>query len=242
MEFLQTAREKATEVLKSAGEVAKKGAVIALSGVIAVGCAVPVASAAADDIIDTTKTGTMHIRKYDMTAAQEGGVDLNQFIANGEQDPDAEEALAKYELEGVQFSPTFAGEIATYSQEGTVILTYSIPATLRNILELSASDAIWSSGDKLYYTSTQLNDAMQEGLRDNTNFKNKLDAGINVCNKMNNHWRWVTFCIDDDGDVAASIDSYVDDFNCGELCMNLVRRMVNIIDEAYPDIARALWA
>lgn len=77
---------------------------------------------------------------------------------------------------------------------------------------------------------------------DIANFKNKHDAGINVCNKLNNHWRWVTFCIDDDGDVAASIDSYVDDFNCGELCMNLVRRMVNIIDEAYPDIARALWA
>ena len=175
LDFLHTVREKTSEVLKSAGEVAKRGAVIALSGVIAVGCAVPAASAASDDIIDTTKTGTMHIRKYDMTAAQEGGVDLNQFIANGEQDPDAEEALANYELEGVQFSPTFAGEIATYSQEGTVILTYSIPATLRNILELSASDAIWSSGDKLYYTSTQLNDAMQEGLRDNTNFKNKLE-------------------------------------------------------------------
>ncbi len=128
LDFLHTVREKTSEVLKSAGEVAKRGAVIALSGVIAVGCAVPAASAASDDSIDTTKTGTMHIRKYDMTAAQEGGVDLNQFIANGEQDPDAEEALAKYELEGVQFSPTFAGEIATYSQEGTVILTYSIPA------------------------------------------------------------------------------------------------------------------
>ena len=77
---------------------------------------------------------------------------------------------------------------------------------------------------------------------DIANFKNKVDTGINVCNKLNNHWRWVTFCIDDDGDVAASLDSYVDDFNCGELCMNLVRRMVNIIDDAYPDIARALWA
>ncbi len=74
------------------------------------------------------------------------------------------------------------------------------------------------------------------------NFRNKRAAGIEVCNKVNNRWRWVTFCIDDDGDVAASIDAYVDEYNCGELCMNLVRRLVNIIDEAYPDFARALWS
>ena len=156
-------------------ENVKKAVTIVAAGAIAVSCAVPTAYAAADDIIDTTKTGTMHIRKYDMTAAVENGVDLSQFTANGEQDSDAEEVLANYELEGVQFSPKFAGEIATYSQEGTVILTYNIPSTLRTILELDTSDAIWSNGDKLYYTSTQLNEAMQEGLRDNVNFKNKLE-------------------------------------------------------------------
>lgn len=175
-EFLHTIKEKAAEFLKPVCEVAKKGAAIALSGVIAVGCAVPVASAASDDIIDMTQTGSIIIRKYDMTAAEEGGVDLSQFTANGEQDPDAEEVLANYELEGVQFSPTYAGEIATYSNEGTVILTYSIPSTLRNILELGADDAIWRDGDKLYYTSTQINEAMKEGLQDSVTFKNKLEA------------------------------------------------------------------
>ena len=128
-------------------EYVKKAATFVAAGAIAVSCAVPTAYAAADDIIDTTKTGTMHIRKYDMTAAVENGVDLSQFTANGEQDSDAEEVLANYELEGVQFSPKFAGEIATYSQEGTVILTYNIPSTLRTILELDTSDAIWSNGD-----------------------------------------------------------------------------------------------
>lgn len=74
------------------------------------------------------------------------------------------------------------------------------------------------------------------------NFKGKEEIGYEVCNRMNNQWRWVKFYIDDDADIVASIDAYIDMDTCGEECLNLVRRVVNITDEAYPEFAKARWA
>lgn len=39
------------------------------------------AYAAQSDVIDTSRTASLTIHKYDMTAAQKGGVDLSQFTA-----------------------------------------------------------------------------------------------------------------------------------------------------------------
>ena len=58
------------EALKPAKAVVQKVIAVVVSGVIAVGCGVPVASAAAEDTIDPSRTGTMIIHKYDVTAAQ----------------------------------------------------------------------------------------------------------------------------------------------------------------------------
>ena len=44
-----------------------------------------------DQILGGNVVITIH--KYDMTAAQKGGVDLSQFTATGKQDAKAEEAL-----------------------------------------------------------------------------------------------------------------------------------------------------
>ena len=65
---------------------------------------------------------------------------------------------------------------------------------------------------------------------------------IFTCNEMNAKYKWVKFYLDKDADVVASIDAYIDDYTCGEECMKLVRRVVNITDEAYPTFARAMWA
>ena len=73
-------------------------------------------------------------------------------------------------------------------------------------------------------------------------FKNKREAGIQVCNAMNLKFRWVKFYLDDDDDVIASIDAIIDRSTCGAECLSLVLRLVNIVDDAYPDIAKARWA
>ena len=77
---------------------------------------------------------------------------------------------------------------------------------------------------------------------DIANFKSAPEKGINACNELNAAWRWVKFFIDKDFDVVADIDAIVDDRTCGEICLALVRRVVSIVDDAYPTLAKARWA
>ena len=74
------------------------------------------------------------------------------------------------------------------------------------------------------------------------NFKDKEAKGIIACNEMNAHYRWIKFYLDKDSDIVADCDAYIDAATCGKECLSLVRRMVNITDEAYPTFARAMWA
>lgn len=74
------------------------------------------------------------------------------------------------------------------------------------------------------------------------NFKDdKMAGGMIACNMLNKEYRWVKFFLDDDSDVVAQIDAYVDESTCGGECLSLVKRMVNIIDEGYPTFMRAIW-
>ena len=74
------------------------------------------------------------------------------------------------------------------------------------------------------------------------NFKeDKLAAGIIACNELNKRFRWVCFYLDDDRDVIAQIDAYIDDESCGNVVTSLIKRMVNIIDEGYPTIMQGVW-
>ena len=74
------------------------------------------------------------------------------------------------------------------------------------------------------------------------NFKNKEAKGMIACNQTNKEWRWIKFYLDDDADIIAGCDAYIDDVTCGKECLSLVRRMVNIIDDAYPTFGKALWS
>lgn len=74
------------------------------------------------------------------------------------------------------------------------------------------------------------------------NFKGKEAKGILACNMINKQYRWVKFYLDDDADIVASIDGYIDIASCGEECLSLVRRVVSITDDAYPTFAKAKWA
>lgn len=74
------------------------------------------------------------------------------------------------------------------------------------------------------------------------NFKDKFAAGVLACNNLNSEYRWVKYYLDSDTDVRCCLDAYIDEETCGEECLNLVRRMVNIIDDSYPTFMKALWA
>lgn len=77
---------------------------------------------------------------------------------------------------------------------------------------------------------------------DIANFTNKEEKGLSACNEANTTYRWAKFYIDKDKDVIAELDAYIDAATCGEECLKLVRRMVSVIDKAYPIFGKALWA
>lgn len=65
---------------------------------------------------------------------------------------------------------------------------------------------------------------------------------LTVLNECNNKFRWAKFYLDDDNDVVANTDLVFDEINVGDVCVEIVRRMASIIDDAYADIMKSLWA
>ncbi len=70
----------------------------------------------------------------------------------------------------------------------------------------------------------------------------KRSAGLLACNSLNQEYRWVRFYLDKDWDLICEADALLDPSSGGEECLSIVRRMVNIIDEAYPKFMKTLWA
>lgn len=128
--------------------------------------------AAPEDIIDTSKKGSITLHKYDMTAAQEDGVDLDQWESNGEQNAEAEAALERYEIEGVEFTYAKVADINTVTENGEIKVLYNLPSGLADVLQLEDT-----RGDGLY-NSTEINTALENLLTDNTAGKNALENYI----------------------------------------------------------------
>ena len=151
------------------------GALCMLMFAATIGQTISSVHAAQSDVIDTSRTASLTIHKYDMTAAQKGGVDLSQFTATGKQDAKAEEALKKYPIKGVEFSYLRVGDVEQQSEAGKVQMIYELPDALQKILGLADSDAAKTEGGKDYFTSQIINDKLASALEDNTASKDKLE-------------------------------------------------------------------
>ena len=151
------------------------GALCMLMFAATVGQTISSVHAAQSDVIDTSRTASLTIHKYDMTAAQKGGVDLSQFTATGKQDAKAEEALKKYPIKGVEFSYLRVGDVEQQSEAGKDQMIYELPDALQKILGLADSDAAKTEGSKDYFTSQIINDKLASALEDNTASKDKLE-------------------------------------------------------------------
>ena len=74
------------------------------------------------------------------------------------------------------------------------------------------------------------------------NFKNNQAGGYEVCNALNLQYRWVKFFLDKDYDVVATLDAVLDIDSADDECLSLMNRFINIVDGAYPSLAKARWA
>ena len=153
----------------------KKATVAALTAVMILAPIVNI-KAASSDVIDTSKTGSITIHKYDMTAAKQGGVNLDNFTSTGKQNTAAEAALEKYAIKGVEFSYLRVGDVEQQSENGKIQMIYELPTALQQILGLVPSDAAKTEGSKTYFTSQIINDKLAQALEDNTATKDKLEA------------------------------------------------------------------
>ena len=70
----------------------------------------------------------------------------------------------------------------------------------------------------------------------------KLANGLVVCNTLNQKFRWTKFYIDNDMDLRVEADAIVDDESVGEECAEMVQRIVQISDQAYPEVMKVVWA
>lgn len=151
----------------------KKTSAMVLAAALAITPAIGV-MAATEDIIDNSRNGnaSITVHKYDISAAEEDGFDRSRFTANGERDTAAEQALANYVIEGVEFSYVRVGSINTYSEGGKIELLYDIPSQLETALGLNNSNH--------KYDSTELNNALKNTLDGdkNTAGKNTLERYI----------------------------------------------------------------
>ena len=67
---------------------------------------------------------------------------------------------------------------------------------------------------------------------------------LEVINKCNNSYRFVTFLIDSDGDVNIQYDFPVTatDDAIGVMSCEIFARIMNIVEECYPLFMKALWS
>ncbi len=90
-----------------------------------------------DWVMDHSRTGSLSVVKYDMTQAQEDGVNLSGLVATGQEDSAAETLLRDYTLGGVEFSYLRLGGVDMYSdgdgENPTVQVIYAAQGGQSNI-------------------------------------------------------------------------------------------------------------
>ena len=66
-------------------------------------------------------------------------------------------------------------------------------------------------------------------------------ALLDLCNALNRRLTWGKFFIDRDDAVSAKLEIAFTEKNCANVCLSMVRNLVQSVDEAYPLIMTALW-
>ena len=70
----------------------------------------------------------------------------------------------------------------------------------------------------------------------------KYAAALMACNDANNQFRWVRFYVDDDHDVVAETDAIVSEDSVFDEIVELIARMIRIVDDACPAFMKVRWA
>ncbi|MBS6458198.1 MAG: SpaH/EbpB family LPXTG-anchored major pilin [Firmicutes bacterium] len=144
-----------------------------------------ISTAFAAPTIDSGRKASLSLYKYDITAASaDGAWDAASYVSTGVQDDAVTDKLAKYAIQGVEFSYLRVASISTYSQRENgqykvgVLYGFADDAVLQAI-GLGKADAYKRGNGVFYFTSDKLNKALADALADNaTTVKNALEIAV----------------------------------------------------------------
>ena len=179
----------------------KKLGALALSAALLVSAMLPaMAAEEATATIDTSRSTSLTVFKYDMTSAEEDGVwSTDSYVSTGLLDDEVNSALSKYAIQGVEFTylkladlTIYKGEDADGQQEVIPLYAFTEKTSTNsaetteflNALHLSTDDAYRTDHDAnqkriWYFESDTLIHALENALETNsTATKTALEAYI----------------------------------------------------------------
>lgn len=141
---------------------------------------------AAEPTINTGKRASLNIYKYDITTASaDGAWDAESYVSTGLHDDAVIDKLAKYAVQGVEFTYLRVADIAMNSElvngrrRVGVLYGFDGADAVLPAIGVTAADAYKSENGKNYYTSDVLNGKLAAALAANaTTVKNALEAAV----------------------------------------------------------------
>ena len=148
-----------------------------------------ITTAFAEPTIDPGKKASLSIYKYDITTANSDGAwDAESYASTGLHDAAVVDKLAKYAIQGVEFTYLRVTDITMNNEvvdgQRTVGVLYGFDSSDRSTAVLSAigltaADAHKTEGGVNYFTSDMLNNKLAAALAANaTTVKNALEAAV----------------------------------------------------------------
>ena len=139
--------------------------------------------------IDPSKKASLNIYKYDITmASKDGAWDAESYVSTGLHDDAVIDKLAKYAIQGVEFTYLRVADITMNNEvldgQRTVGVLYGFDSSDRSSAVLSAisltnADAHKTENGINYFTSDMLNNKLSAALTANaTNVKNALETAV----------------------------------------------------------------
>ena len=159
--------------------------IIALTMMMAMNVPQAFAATAGQAVIDTGKTGSLTIYKYDETAAGEAGLVTGSYVATGKQNAEVENVYKNYAIQGVEFTYLKVGEIATYSEvaggKSETKVVYGLTDTVKAQMESLGLKAVpqKTEGGLSFYLSDDLIDVLATSNQNNpVATKNVLESFV----------------------------------------------------------------
>lgn len=144
-----------------------------------------ITTAFAAPTIDSGRKASLSLYKYDITAASaDGAWDAASYVSTGVQDDAVADKLAKYAIQGVEFSYLRVADIAMNNelvdgQRQVGVLYGFAEDTVLQAIGLTKADAYKRGNGVFYFTADKLNKAMSDALTANaTTVKNALEIAV----------------------------------------------------------------